>query len=97
MFGESFGLAMLSDPLALPGLTSGKVVLVVWVYAIVGVFGLRMILFAAPRRFCPIAASASWAYVLASPNHRSALHRGIGIAQSEKGLPPRFSRARRGL
>ncbi|MBD0864962.1 MAG: hypothetical protein GDA36_04810, partial [Rhodobacteraceae bacterium] len=31
----------------------------VWVYAIAGVCGLRVILFAAPRRFCPIAAIAS--------------------------------------
>jgi hypothetical protein len=32
-----------------------------WVYAIAGVFWLRVILFAAFRRFCPIAAIASWA------------------------------------
>ncbi|MBD0865488.1 MAG: hypothetical protein GDA36_07720 [Rhodobacteraceae bacterium] len=40
-------------------------------------------------------------FVLASPNYRAALHRGIGIAQSLKqrlqiSLPPRFSEARRG-
>ncbi|MBD0865737.1 MAG: hypothetical protein GDA36_09120 [Rhodobacteraceae bacterium] len=32
------------------------------------------------RRFCSIATSASWASVLASPNYRAVLHRGIGIA-----------------
>ncbi|MBD0865653.1 MAG: hypothetical protein GDA36_08655 [Rhodobacteraceae bacterium] len=54
MFGGSFDWAILSGPMALPGLTSGKAVLVVWVYAIAGVCGLRVILFVTPRRFCLI-------------------------------------------
>ncbi|MBD0866505.1 MAG: hypothetical protein GDA36_13420 [Rhodobacteraceae bacterium] len=57
MFGERFDLATLSGPLALPGLTAGKAVLVIWFYAIASVCGLRVILFAVPSRFCPISRS----------------------------------------
>ena len=79
------------NPLRADGLTSGKAVLVVWVYAIAGVCGLRVILFAAPRGFCPIAAIASRVF-----DYRAALHCGIGIAQSltrrsEFSLHPRCS------
>ena len=41
------------------------------VYAIAGVCGLRVILFAALSRFCPVAAIASRACVLASPKYRA--------------------------
>ena len=64
MFGGNVDLAILSGPLALPGLTAGKAVLVAGFYAIAGVGGLRVILFAAPRRFCLIATVASWECVL---------------------------------
>jgi len=97
MFGGSFYLAILSDPLALHRAKrfwwSG--------YAIAGVCELRVILFAAPRRFCLIAAIASWAVCFGQPEISGAVqvkgvpHRGIGIAQSRKrrlqiSLPPRF-------
>ncbi|MBD0865207.1 MAG: hypothetical protein GDA36_06135 [Rhodobacteraceae bacterium] len=64
-------------------------------YAIVGVCGLRVILFVTPRRFCSIATIANRACVLVSPNYRVVLHRGIGIAQSLKrrlriSMPPHF-------
>ena len=39
----------------------------VLVYALAGFCGLRVILFAALSRFCPIAAMAGWACVLATP------------------------------
>ncbi|MBD0865226.1 MAG: hypothetical protein GDA36_06245 [Rhodobacteraceae bacterium] len=73
----------------------------VW-FAIAGVCGLRVMLFAAPHRFCLIATIASRTFCLANPNYRAALHRGIGIDQSRKRRleislpPPRFSAARRG-
>ena len=40
-------------------------------YAIAWACGLILILFAALSRFCPIAAIASWACVLASPKYRA--------------------------
>ncbi|MBD0865961.1 MAG: hypothetical protein GDA36_10365, partial [Rhodobacteraceae bacterium] len=46
MFGGGFDLAILSGPLAF--------------YAIAAVCGLKVILFTAPRRFCPIATITSW-------------------------------------
>ncbi|MBD0866284.1 MAG: hypothetical protein GDA36_12205 [Rhodobacteraceae bacterium] len=67
MSGGRFDLAILSGPLALPGPASGKAILVVWVYAIAGVCGLRVILFAVPRRFCPIATSTSRAFCSGQP------------------------------
>ncbi|MBD0866129.1 MAG: hypothetical protein GDA36_11310 [Rhodobacteraceae bacterium] len=89
MFGGSFDLAILSGPLALPGLTSGKAVLVVWVYAIAGVCGLRD----APRRFCPIAAITSWAFYFSQPELSGGAlswHRHCAIPQAafEDSLPP---------
>ena len=39
-------------------------------YAIAWVWGLRVILFAAFSRFCPLGAIASWACALATPNRR---------------------------
>ena len=74
MFGGSFDLAILSGPLALPGFTAGKAVLVVWVYAIAGVCGVRVILFTAPRRFCPIATIASWVFCSDQPEISGAVH-----------------------
>ncbi|MBD0866631.1 MAG: hypothetical protein GDA36_14130 [Rhodobacteraceae bacterium] len=63
MFGGSFDLAILSAPLALHRARrfwwSG--------YAIAGVCGVRVMLFAAHRRFCPIAASASRASCFGQP------------------------------
>ncbi|MBD0864338.1 MAG: hypothetical protein GDA36_01390 [Rhodobacteraceae bacterium] len=66
MFGGSFDLAILSGLRALPGLTSGKAFLVVWLYAIAAVCG------AGSARLPPAPAGR---FVLASPNYRAALHR----------------------
>ncbi|MBD0865694.1 MAG: hypothetical protein GDA36_08885 [Rhodobacteraceae bacterium] len=101
MLSGSFDLAILSGPLTLQQ-AKHRAKRFWWLgYAIARVCGVRVILFAAPRRFCPITTIARWAYVLASPNYRAVLHRGIGIAQPRKRrldirLPPRFSKARRG-
>ena len=99
MFGERFDLAILSGPLALLGLTSGR-----WFwwfgYAIVGVYRLRVILFALPRRVCPIAAIASRAFCSGQPElSGGALLWHRGIAQSLKrrlefSLPPARGRLR---
>ncbi|MBD0865186.1 MAG: hypothetical protein GDA36_06025 [Rhodobacteraceae bacterium] len=102
MFGERVDLAILSAPLALQRAKRfGPVRLCRFGYAITGVCGLRVILFAVPRRFCPIAAIARWAFCF-GPHElsgtmqvKAALHRGIGIAQSltrllELRLPPAF-------
>ncbi|MBD0864620.1 MAG: hypothetical protein GDA36_02930 [Rhodobacteraceae bacterium] len=90
-------MAILSAPLALPGLTSGKAVLVVRLCdcRCLQVEG-RL-----PAGSARLPPSPVGCFVLASPNYRAALHRGISITQSltqrlELSLPPRFSRARRG-
>ena len=48
-------------------LGSGQTGAWVEIYAIAGVCEVRVILFAALSRFCPMAAIASWAWVLARP------------------------------
>ena len=94
MLSGSFDLAILSGPLTLQQ-AKHRAKRFWWLgYAIARVCGVRVILFAAPRRFCPITTIARWAYVLASPNYRAVLHRGIGIAQSRKrGLKIRLAPA----
>ncbi|MBD0865165.1 MAG: hypothetical protein GDA36_05910 [Rhodobacteraceae bacterium] len=97
MFGGSFDVAILSGPLALPGLTSGKAVLVVWLCDCRCLRGEGRL----PAGSARLLLSPFGRSVLASPKYRAALYRGIGIAQSltrrlELRLPPRCSRARRG-
>ncbi|MBD0864746.1 MAG: hypothetical protein GDA36_03605, partial [Rhodobacteraceae bacterium] len=91
MFGESLDLAILSAPLALPGLASGKAVLVVWLC------DCRCLPVAGRCHagFARLPTSSVGHLVLASPNYRAVRHRDIGIAQSRKrrlqiSLPPRF-------
>jgi len=74
--GGSFDLATLSGPLALQ-----RVKRFWWSgYAITGVCGVRVILFAAPRRFCLIATSTSWARPLqTNQSTRYALGRRSGV------------------
>ncbi|MBD0865171.1 MAG: hypothetical protein GDA36_05950 [Rhodobacteraceae bacterium] len=95
MFGGSLDLAILSDPLALHDLTSGKAVLVIWLCdcRCLPVEG-RCHAGSARSPSSPVGR-----FVLASPKYRAVLHRGIGIARSLKRrleirLPPRFSTAR---
>ncbi|MBD0866258.1 MAG: hypothetical protein GDA36_12065 [Rhodobacteraceae bacterium] len=67
MFGGSVDLAILSGPLALQRAKQWAKRFGWSGYAIAGACGLRMILFAVPRRFCPIATSASWAFCFGQP------------------------------
>ncbi|MBD0865843.1 MAG: hypothetical protein GDA36_09705, partial [Rhodobacteraceae bacterium] len=72
MFGECFDLAILSGPLALH-----RAKRFWWSgYAIAGVCG---------AGFVRLSPSPVGRFVLASSNYRAVLHRGIGIAQSERG------------
>ncbi|MBD0866628.1 MAG: hypothetical protein GDA36_14110 [Rhodobacteraceae bacterium] len=75
MFDERFDLAILSGPLALPGLTSGKAVLVVRLCDSRCLRG----------RFCPIAAIASWTFCFGQPElsgGASSWHRHCTIPQA---------------
>ncbi|MBD0866270.1 MAG: hypothetical protein GDA36_12125 [Rhodobacteraceae bacterium] len=87
MFGGSSDLAILSGPLALPGLT-------VWQG---GFGGLVMRLPVFTGQVLPDCHQVP----VGRPDYRAARHHGIGIAQSRKrrlqiSLPPRCSQARRG-
>ncbi|MBD0866205.1 MAG: hypothetical protein GDA36_11750 [Rhodobacteraceae bacterium] len=86
MFSRNFDLAILSGPMALPGLTSGKAVLVVWVYAIAGACRLRMILFAGLLRSARLPPSPVGRFVLASPNYRAVLHRAKAVLNPSSGV-----------
>ncbi|MBD0865586.1 MAG: hypothetical protein GDA36_08270 [Rhodobacteraceae bacterium] len=82
MFGASFDLAILSGPLALPGLTAGKAVLVVWLCDCRCLRG----------RFCPIATSASWAFCFGQPElsgGASSWHKHCAIPQAAFADQPR--------
>ena len=87
--GERADLAILSDPLALK-----RVKRFWWSgYAIAGVCGVRVILFAAPRRFCSIAAIAKRAFCSGQPEILSGASSCQNTAQSLKqrleiSLPP---------
>ena len=87
IFGGSFDLAILSGT---PTLDRAKRF---WwsSYAIAGVCRLRVILFAVPRRFCPIAASASRAFCSGQPElsgGASSWHRHCAIPQTAVGAQP---------
>ncbi|MBD0866117.1 MAG: hypothetical protein GDA36_11235 [Rhodobacteraceae bacterium] len=97
MFGGSFDLAILSGPMVLQ-----RAKRFWWSdYLIAGVCRLRVILFAAPRRFCLIATSTSWAFCFDQhelSGGAASWHRHCSIPQVVFGGPPapRFSEARRG-
>ncbi|MBD0865455.1 MAG: hypothetical protein GDA36_07550 [Rhodobacteraceae bacterium] len=97
IFRGSFDWAILSGLLTLPGLTVGKAVLTVWLCDCrwLRVAGHHH---AGAARLPP---SPAGRLVLASPNYRAALHRGISSAQSRKrcleiSLPPAFFRSPQG-
>jgi len=95
MFGGSFDLAIRSAPLALHRAKHQAKQFWWSGYAVAGICGLRMILFAGLLRSARLPPVPVGRFVLASPDYRAVLHRGIGIAQPRKRrldirLPPRF-------
>ncbi|MBD0865196.1 MAG: hypothetical protein GDA36_06075 [Rhodobacteraceae bacterium] len=95
MFGGSLDLAILPGPMALQRAKQWAKRFGRSGYAIAGVCGLGVILFAVPRRFCLIAALASWAFCFGHPalsGGASSWHRHCSTRERclEISLPPCF-------